>query len=367
MTAAHGGWRGAGRRIWTATGACAQRLEPRGCAGVPRPPRHAAGLAARPWCSRARRDEAKLGWIDRPAGRPARRRHVPRSRRSRLADLGWARPVQSTAPASPRRMADVVQRRRRGDGRELVQPAPRRPRRAAAQPPPRDRPRAAAPDPARCRARWSRWTRAPAACWRCPAAGASRRASSTARPRRERQPGQLVQADGLSDGAWSTASRRASASSTRRSAGQDAQGVWRPNNFEMTFGGPTPLHDRAGEVAQPGHRAAGREGRHGRGGAERDRLPRGRRDAARCCPPRSARWRPRCCAQAGGLCRRSRWAAREVLPTLVDSVQDRDGHVIWRPPASACQRLQRPGAAADAGRQPQADRRPAERLPARAR
>ena len=24
---------------------------------------------------------------------------------------------------------------------------------------------------------------------------------------------------------------------------------------------------------------------------------------------------------------------REVMPTLIDSVQDRDGHVVWRPPA----------------------------------
>ena len=28
---------------------------------------------------------------------------------------------------------------------------------------------------------------------------------------------------------------------------------------------------------------------------------------------------------------------REVIPTLIDSVQDRDGHVIWRAPGLACE------------------------------
>ena len=52
---------------------------------------------------------------------------------------------------------------------------------------------------------------------------------------------------------------------------------------------------------------------------------------------------------------------REVTPTLIDSVQDRDGQVVWRPERSGLRRLWRSGQAAAGHRRPQADRRSAER------
>ena len=41
---------------------------------------------------------------------------------------------------------------------------------------------------------------------------------------------------------------------------------------------------------------------------------------------------------------------KEVIPTLIDSVQDRDGHVVWRPPAVDCDDCADPSAAAGAHR-----------------
>ena len=49
----------------------------------------------------------------------------------------------------------------------------------------------------------------------------------------------------------------------------------------------------------------------------------------------------------------------EVIPTLIDSVQDRDGHVVWRPSAIAC------GDCADPGTPPAADRPAQGRSPIR--
>ena len=41
---------------------------------------------------------------------------------------------------------------------------------------------------------------------------------------------------------------------------------------------------------------------------------------------------------------------REVLPTLIDSVQDRDGQVVWRPQRAGLRRLRRSVQAAAADR-----------------
>ena len=54
---------------------------------------------------------------------------------------------------------------------------------------------------------------------------------------------------------------------------------------------------------------------------------------------------------------------REVVPTLIDSVQDRDGHVVWRAPGLGLRDLRQRVQAADAGRHAQGDRRPGERVP----
>ena len=49
---------------------------------------------------------------------------------------------------------------------------------------------------------------------------------------------------------------------------------------------------------------------------------------------------------------------REVIPTLIDSVQDRDGHVVWRPRGDLhCGDCSDPAQPAGAHRPAQADRR----------
>ena len=40
----------------------------------------------------------------------------------------------------------------------------------------------------------------------------------------------------------------------------------------------------------------------------------------------------------------------EVIPTLIDSVQDPDGHVVWRPSAITCGECSEPGHATGADR-----------------
>ena len=54
----------------------------------------------------------------------------------------------------------------------------------------------------------------------------------------------------------------------------------------------------------------------------------------------------------------------EVIPTLIDSVQDPDGHVVWRPSAIDLRRLLRPGRATALTDERKADRRSGVGIPA---
>ncbi len=114
-----------------------------------------------------------------------------------------------------------------------------------------------------------------------------------------------------------------------------AAGKWRPSNYELDFNGPTPLRialekslnlvtvrvaDRVGmeQVAQTAiafHVV--------------DAMPRVLPAALGAVDTTVLRQAAAYAAlDAGG---------REVVPTLIDSVQDRDGKVIWRAPAVSCQ------------------------------
>ena len=72
--------------------------------------------------------------------------------------------------------------------------------------------------------------------------------------------------------------------------------LWKPENFDQDFLGPTTLRRRAGEIAQSDDGARGADHRHGKGGRNGRAARRRRRSAARCSPWRWARARPRCCA-----------------------------------------------------------------------
>ncbi len=111
-------------------------------------------------------------------------------------------------------------------------------------------------------------------------------------------------------------------------------GFWRPNNYEMEFNGPTPLRVALEQslnlvtvrVAQRvGMEAVAQT-------AERfgmtDKLPRVLSAALGAVDTTVLR-------EAGAY---ASFAAmgRKVAPTLIDSVQDREGHVVWRPAGLDC-------------------------------
>jgi penicillin-binding protein 1A len=113
-----------------------------------------------------------------------------------------------------------------------------------------------------------------------------------------------------------------------------AAGRWRPNNFEMEFGGPTPLRvalERSlNLVTLRVAQSVGMEAVAQTAIAfhEVDAMPRvlpAALGAVQTTVLREA-------AAYAGLDE----GGREVIPSLIDSVQDHDGHVVWRPSAIEC-------------------------------
>ena len=119
-----------------------------------------------------------------------------------------------------------------------------------------------------------------------------------------------------------------------------AQGIWRPNNYGMTFGGPTPMRialekslnlvtvrladkvgiDAVAENAIAFHVVDGMP-----------KVLSASLGAVETTVLRQA-------SAYAGLAMNG----REVLPSLVDGVQDRDGKLIWRPSGIDCQGCQDP-------------------------
>ena len=273
--------------------------------------------------------EARLGWLDTSGQTPQ-----PRTGTLPLSDIAWARPVRDGKPGpAPRRMTDVMQQ---GDV-VMVEPNAAPPaatsRQKNAKPAPAPLPRLALrqipavqgalvsldPTTGRVLAMVGGWSFEGSQFNR--ATQAQRQPGSSFKP--------FVYLTALEKGI-SPSQRFLDAPIVM----DTAAGRWRPNNFEMDFGGPTPLRialekslnlvtlhvaqtvgmeaiaDNAiafHEVEFDAARAAGGARRGGHDGAARGgRL---------------------CLAGEGG---------HEVLPTLIDSVQDPDGHVVWRPSAIAC-------------------------------
>jgi penicillin-binding protein 1A len=111
------------------------------------------------------------------------------------------------------------------------------------------------------------------------------------------------------------------------------QGDWRPNNYEMTFGGPTPLHvalEKSLNLVTV--RVAQRVGmdavaRTAIAFHEVESMP-------KVLPAALGAVDTTVLREAGAYASLA-MGGREVVPTLIDSVQDRDGHVIWRDPGLA--------------------------------
>ena len=291
--------------------------------------------------------EARLGWLDPSAGQAQAQQQ--RTGTLALADLAWARPVQDgKLGAAPRRMADVVQP---GDV-VMVEPA------AVTTPAPAQPAKGPAPDP-------------------------KARTVATGVPRLALRQIPLVQGGLVSldpttgrvlamVGGWSfEASQFNRATQALRQPGSSfkpfvyltalehgispsqrfldapvvvdtADGRWRPHNYEMDFSGPTPLRvalekslnlvtlrvarrigmDAVADTAIAFH--------------EVDNMP-------RVLPAALGAVGTTILREAGAYAGLDE-GGREVIPTLVDSVQDRDGHVVWRPSAIECAQCVDPAA-----------------------
>lgn len=119
-----------------------------------------------------------------------------------------------------------------------------------------------------------------------------------------------------------------------------SNGNWHPNNYEMTFGGPTSLHDALKKslnlvtirlAAYIGMDAVAKLAiaLH-----EVDSMP-------KVLPASLGAVETTVLREAGAYASIAS-GGKEVLPSLIDDVQDRDGHVIWRPAGLAVARSDDP-------------------------
>jgi penicillin-binding protein 1A len=107
-------------------------------------------------------------------------------------------------------------------------------------------------------------------------------------------------------------------------------GDWHPNNYEMTYGGSTPLRVALEEslnlvtvrVAQ----------RVGMDAVARTAIGFHLYDSMPHVLPASLGAVETTVLREAGAYASLAEGGREVVPSLIDSVQDRDGHVTWRPP-----------------------------------
>ncbi len=294
--------------------------------------------------------EAKLGVLERgPAATP---RVLPLL----LADLGWARPIQVPAGAlapppgaspgpAPRRISDVV---RPGDVvmAEIVPATPVRGR-AAARPEhlllrqiPLVQGALVALEPATGR------VLALAGGWSFELSQYNRATQANRQPGSSFKP--FVYVTALAHGI-SPSQRFLDAPYV---LDQGAAGKWRPNNYEMDFLGAVPMRialEKSLNLVTV--RIAGQVGMEevaqtAIGFHLVDNMP-------RVLPAALGAVETTVLREAGayaGLAARG----RAVEPTLIDSVQDRDGHVVWRaggPDCQGCDDPQHPPGLVDARRQ----------------
>ena len=106
-------------------------------------------------------------------------------------------------------------------------------------------------------------------------------------------------------------------------------GNWRPNNYELTFNGPTSLHDALREslnlvtIRLAAHIGMAAVAKVAIDLHEVDAMP-------KVLPAALGAVETTVLREAGAYACIAE-GGHEVLPSLIDTVQDRDGHVIWRP------------------------------------
>jgi penicillin-binding protein 1A len=310
---AHGGWRGPVSHLDVGPGfrfAWAGAL-----AALPHPPgmlpswRLAVVLEAKG-------AQAILGWLERPEGQP-NAEPLAREAPLYLADLGWARPVHDgISGGAPRRITDVV---RPGDVVMVspeTKPDKRHPdgvTRLTLRQIPLVQGALVSLDPRTGR------VLALSGGWSYEASQFNRATQA------QRQPG-----SSFKPFVYLTAMEQNISPSQEFLDAPFVEGNWRPNNYEMTFNGPTPLHVALEQslnlVTVRLARKVGMESVAKTAIAfhEVDNMP-------RVLPAALGAVDTTVLREAGAYASLD-MGGREVVPTLIDSVQDRDGHVIWRAP-----------------------------------
>jgi len=278
--------------------------------------------------------EARLGWLDSTVQAAGL---APQQRVGALAlsDLAWARPMRDGKPgATPRRVADVVQQ---GDV-VMVEPAQSAPSAKGAAADPKGKPQplqrlvlrqipivqgalvSLDPTTGRVLAMVGGWS----------FEGSQFNRTTQA----QRQPG-----SSFKPFVYLTALQKGISPSQRfldapLVMDMGAAGRWRPNNYEMEFGGPTPLRialERSlNLVTLHVAQSVGMEAIAQTAIAfhEVDAMP-------RVLPAALGAVDTTVLREAGAYASLAQ-GGHEVIPTLIDSVQDRDGHVVWRPSAIQC-------------------------------
>ncbi len=261
--------------------------------------------------------EAHVGWLN-PGGSDAAPAAAPQTGVIRLSDLSWNRPMDSEGHqgAPFRRMGDMVQP---GD---VVMVQPDGPAHAFLRQVPTVQGALVSLDPTtgRVLAMVGGWSFA---------ASQFNRATQA-----ERQPGSsfkpFVYLAALEKGV-SPSDRFLDAP---LSLPDGRGGLWRPNNFEMDFGGPTPLRVALEQSLNlVTVRVAQRVGmeavaKTAEAFGMTDTMP-------RVLPAALGAVDTTVLREAGAYASIDE-LGRKVTPTLIDSVEDREGHVVWRPQAISC-------------------------------
>ncbi|MBV8573416.1 MAG: penicillin-binding protein, partial [Acetobacteraceae bacterium] len=278
--------------------------------------------------------DAKLGWLERSDNQP-QAAPQPRTGTLVLSDLAWAHAEREGHPGpAPRRMADIAQP---GD-LIMVEPAsaapPNAPERGR-RPGMSDRVQlrqipavqgalvSLEPGTGRVRAMVGGWSYEQSQFNR--ATQAVRQPGSSFKP--------IV---------YLTALEQGISPSTRFLDAPVVIGDWRPNNYDVSFNGPTSLRIALQKSLNlVTLRVAQRVGmeavaKNAIAFHVVDNMPRVLPAALGAVDTTVLRMAGAYAALAEG--------GKEVAPTLIDSVQDRDGHVVWRTPGLDCDNCADPSA-----------------------
>ena len=277
--------------------------------------------------------EAKVEWLNKDGGRE--------SAMLAISDLNWARPLRDGKPGpAPRRVADVVQP---GDIVMIEPPAVQLPKPSGPVMPVKGKAPVAVPPPPANRARLMQIPAVQGALvsldpqtgrvlamvggWSYEQSQFDRATQANRQPGSSFKP--IVYLTALEKGI-SPSQRFLDAPVVM----DTPEGRWRPGNYEGTFGGPTPLRVALEEslnlvtlrVAQQ----VGMQAVTDNAIAFHmvDSMP-------RVLPAALGAVETTVLREAGAY---ASFAAggREVVPTLIDSVQDPDGHVVFRAPGLDC-------------------------------